>query len=120
MREPIRDRARLEHILSAIDRVFSFVEGHDLEEIHKDGVLYYAVVKNIEIIGEAAYMLTTEFKDAHPYTPWKIIIGMRHFLVHGYYEVAAEEVRNVIEKDLQPLKEQIEAYLKELDEPTRK
>jgi uncharacterized protein with HEPN domain len=113
MREPVKDPARLEHILLAIDRIFSFVDGRDLEDIQKDSMLYYAVVKNIEIIGEAAYMLTPEFKEAHPETPWKIIIGMRHFLVHGYFEVSADEVRNVVEKDLHPLKEQVERYLKE-------
>ena len=83
MREPIKDQARLEHILLAIDRIFSFVKDHNLEEIYSDSILYYAVVKNIEIIGEAAYMLSQEFKDAHPETPWKIIIGMRHFLLLG-------------------------------------
>jgi uncharacterized protein with HEPN domain len=113
MREPVKDPARLEHILLAIDRIFSFVDGRDLEDIQKDSMLYYAVVKNIEIIGEAAYMLTPEFKEAHPETPWKIIIGMRHFLVHGYFEVSADEVQNVVEKDLLPLKEQVENYLKE-------
>lgn len=69
----------------------------------RDGILYFSVVKNVEIIGEAAYMLTQEFKDAHPDTPWKIIIGMRHFLVHGYYEVDPDEVWNIIDKDLAPL-----------------
>ena len=54
MREPIKDQARLEHILLAIDRIFSFVKDHNLEEIYSDSILYYAVVKNIEIIGEAA------------------------------------------------------------------
>ena len=44
-------------------------------------------------------MLTQEFRDAHPATPWKVIVGMRHFLVHGYYEVDAEEVWNVVEKE---------------------
>lgn len=73
------------------------------------------MVKNVEIIGEAAYMLTQEFRDAHPGTPWKIIVGMRHFLVHGYYEVDPDEVWNVIDKDLAPLKEQLESYLKELE-----
>ena len=70
MREPVKDPARLEHILLAIDRIFSFVDGRDLEDIQKDSMLYYAVVKNIEIIGEAAYMLTPEFKEVHPETPW--------------------------------------------------
>ena len=101
-------------MLQAISRIFSFVEGKTLDEIKKDSILYYAVVKNIEIIGEAAYMLTPEFKDMHPQTPWKIIIGMRHFLVHGYYEVAPEEVWNVIDKDLQTLKAQLEEYMKGL------
>lgn len=113
MREPVKDPARLEHMLDAIDRIFAFVNGKTQEELQGDSILYYAVVKNIEIIGEAAYMLTPEFRDAHPSTPWKIIVGMRHFLVHGYYEVDAEEVWNVVEKDLQPLKEQIDSYLKE-------
>ena len=113
MREPVKDPARLEHILEAINRIFEFVKGKTKEELLNNSILYYAVVKNIEIIGEAAYMLTPEFRDAHPSTPWKIIVGMRHFLVHGYYEVDAEEVWNVVEKDLHSLKEQISSYLKE-------
>lgn len=113
MREPVKDPARLEHILEAINRIFEFVKGKTKEELLNNSILYYAVVKNIEIIGEAAYMLTPEFRDAHHSTPWKIIVGMRHFLVHGYYEVDAEEVWNVVEKDLHSLKEQISSYLKE-------
>ena len=113
MREPVKDPARLEHMIEAIDRINGFVTGKSQDEIKQDSILYYAVVKNIEIIGEAAYMLTPEFRDAHPSTPWKVIIGMRHFLVHGYYEVDPEEVWNVIGKDLQPLKEQLVSYLKE-------
>ena len=99
--------------MDAIGRIFDFVKGKTKEDLQNDSILYYAVVKNIEIIGEAAYMLTQEFKDAHPGTPWKIIVGMRHFLVHGYYEVDAEEVWNVVEKDLDPLRAQLEEYLKE-------
>ena len=47
-------------------------------------------------------------------TNWKVIVAMRHFLVHGYYQVDPEEVWNVIEQDLQPLKEQVEKYLAEM------
>ncbi len=73
MREPVRDPARLEHMIQAIERINSFVSGKTQDEIQRDGVLYYAIVKNIEIIGEAAYMLTPEFRDAHPETPWRVI-----------------------------------------------
>lgn len=113
MRDPVKDPARLEHMLDAIDRIIEFVKGKTKDEIQNDSILYYAVVKNIEIIGEAAYMLTPEFRNSHPATPWRIIVGMRHFLVHGYFEVDAEEVWNVVEKDLTPLKEELESYLKE-------
>lgn len=60
-------------------------------------------------------MLTKEFQDAHPETPWRQIIGMRHFLVHGYYQVDSSEVWITATRDLSPLREQIERYLSETD-----
>lgn len=114
MREQVRDKGRLEHILQAIGRVFEFSNGVKREDFQKDSILYFAIVKNIEIIGEASYMLSLDFKDAHLDTNWKVIVAMRHFLVHGYYQVDPEEVWNVIEQDLQPLKEQIEKYISEM------
>ena len=115
MREQVRDRGRLEHILQAIDKVFEFTKDVKREDFKKDSILYFAIVKNIEIIGEASYMLSLDFKDAHPDTNWKVIVAMRHFLVHGYYQVDPEEVWNVIEQDLLPLKEQVEKYLAEME-----
>lgn len=111
MREQIRDKGRLEHILQAINKVFEFSSGVDKADFQKDSILYFAIVKNIEIIGEASYMLSLDFKNSHPDTDWQAIIAMRHFLVHGYYHVDPEEVWNVIEQDLSPLKSQIEKYL---------
>jgi len=84
MRERIRDLARLQHILEHIDRAEQFMQGKSLEDLEKDVLLRYAVVKCLEIIGEAAYMLTLEFKENHPQTPWNVIIKMRHVLVHAY------------------------------------
>ena len=62
------------------------------EEIMADTLRYYGIVKNIEIIGEAAYMLTNEFKNTHPDTEWSKIAGMRHFLVHDYYNIDPDEI----------------------------
>jgi uncharacterized protein with HEPN domain len=58
-------------------------------------------------------MLTMEFCEARPQTPWREIIGMRNFIVHGYNVVDKNEVWAVIRDDLLPLKQQIEEYLKE-------
>ncbi len=81
MREQVRDRGRLERILQAIDKVFEFTKDVKREDFKKDSILYFAIVKNIEIIGEASYMLSLDFKDVHPDTNWKVIVAMRHFPV---------------------------------------
>lgn len=100
-------------MLQAIDKALEFSRGITKEEFSQDGLVYFAIVKNIEIIGEAAYMLTPDFKDQHPLTPWAPIVAMRHFLVHGYYHVDAEEVWNVVMNDLGPLRDQLLSYLEE-------
>ena len=83
MREPERDYGRLQDIIQAADNILSFTEGHTQEQLSSDKLRYFAVVKNVEIIGEAAYMLSLEFKEKHTHIPWDDIIRMRHVLVHG-------------------------------------
>lgn len=115
MREKPRDSARLKHMLHAIDNIQRFINDKDVDEFEVDSLLYYGVVKNLEIIGEAAYMLTKEFQDQHSLTPWKKIIGMRHFLVHGYYQVDAGEVWLTVNRDIMPLKSQLSQYLEDIE-----
>lgn len=113
MREPLKDKGRLLHILAAINRLEKYCSGKTLADLQHNDMMYYAVVKNLEIIGEAAYMLSKEFTEAHPDTPWRYIVKMRHVLVHGYYHVEAGEVWVMVENDLPLLKNQIQEYLEE-------
>lgn len=113
MRDKLRDETRLLHMLDAIQKIERFTSNVRQEDFEADSILYFAIVKNLEIIGEAAYKLTNEFRESHPHTPWKIIIGMRHCLVHGYYQISIEETWNTITNDLTPLKTQITTYLTE-------
>lgn len=113
MREEHRDPLRLRHMLEAIKRIDTYMEGRTQNDLDDDSLLFYGVVKNIEIIGEAAYKLTNEFKDRHPQTPWRHIVGMRHILVHDYYRVSPNEVYNVYIDDLPVLLKQIEGYVAE-------
>ncbi len=113
MREPIKDQGRLEHIMQSIANLQNFSKGKTLEDLENDHILYFALVKNIEIIGEAAYMLSEEFKSTHTDTNWRDIISMRHVLVHGYYAISPGHVWSVIERDIEPLKQQISQYLSE-------
>lgn len=114
MREPIRDKGRLEHIIQAINTIFESIENISYNEFCQDKVLYGAVVYYTMIVGECAYMLSTEFKNTHPETPWADIAGMRHHLVHGYYQVNRQDVWDAVTHDLLPLKEQVEKYLSEM------
>ncbi len=100
---------------AAIMNIKKFLTDRTADDFLSDAMLYFAVVKNMEIIGEAAYMLTLEFKDNHPDTPWKDIINMRHILVHGYYQVDSREVWLTIKNDLPLLEKQIKQYLTEID-----
>ncbi len=111
MREPVNDKIRLEHMISAIDRILDFMADKSFDDLPKDRIEYYGIVKNIEIIGEAAYKLSSDFKVSNSETPWSVIEKMRHVLVHDYYQIDENEVKYVIEDDLCPLREQIEKYL---------
>ena len=113
MRERIRDKERLEHIITAIDTLIEGSKRHSVEEAEKDSIIFYGFVKQVEIIGEATYMLTKEFRASHPDTEWDVIEGMRHVLVHGYYSITPHKVWHVIQNDLPILRPQIEGYIKE-------
>ena len=80
-----------------------------------DDMRYFAIVKNIEIIGEAANMLSPDFIGEHPKTPWKMIVKMRHYIVHEYFNIDNDVVWEVINNDLPNLSQQIDKYLVETD-----
>ena len=111
MREKPRDKDRLNHIIEAIDNIIEFVEDKSFEVYQQDKLLRFAVIKNLEIVGEAAYLLTKDFKSKHNSIEWADIIGMRHILVHGYYQIRDEIIWASIETELQPLREKVIALL---------
>ena len=115
MREHHRDKERLEHILTAINRVRRYTNGKAYEDLLLDDMMYYAVVKNIEIMGEAANMLTQEFQTAHPETPWKMVKGMSNYIVHEYFQIDTAVVWDVVNRELPILQKQIENYLSDTD-----
>ncbi len=115
MREPVRDHERLEHIVEAIDTILDFAGGKTKDELEANKLIYYGIVKNIEIIGEATYKLTGAFRRKYSETPWEVIMKMRHVLVHDYYQIDSLSVWKVINEDLKPLRNQISRYLEETD-----
>ena len=115
MKERLKDKMRLEHILEAIDRLQKHAGSLSREELESDVLRYYGIVKNIEIIGEAARMLSEDFKSAHPEVPWLSIANMRNFLVHEYFHVDSDTVWAVIHSDIVELKVNIVRYLSDVN-----
>lgn len=103
MREAARDKGRLEDILTAIRNIREFTEGVSFKMFQHDKLRYFAILKNVEIIGEAAFMLTKEYRADHPGIPWDDIIRMRHVLVHGYASVLPEILWETATKDIEAL-----------------
>lgn len=109
MREPARDKGRLKDMLEATDNLEEFLTGIEYSSFVSDKLRYYAVLKNIEIVGEAAYMFSTSFKESHPELPWDKMIKMRHVLVHGYASVLPEILWQTAIQEIPELKPILEA-----------
>lgn len=115
MRERARDKGRLEDILEYSNNVTMLIEGYSFKSFVEDKSTYYSVMKNVEIVGEAAYMLSKAFKKAHPATPWKVVQGMRHVLVHDYATIDDKELYNTAVNGIPELRQQVERYLADTD-----
>lgn len=84
------------------------------ESIRNDKILFFGLSKMAEIIGEASYKITKEFKATHPEIPWRQIEGMRHILVHGYYSISPELLCDVIGNDIPALIPDLKKCIDEL------
>ena len=97
----------LDMLLAARDAT-SFLAGLTWEQFENSRLHQNAVIKAIEITGEAASRISPQTRAAHPEIPWSEVIGMRHRLVHGYFEVDLQKVWDTVHRDLPLLIAQIE------------
>lgn len=84
---PPRDAVFLGHMLSAIDRLADLVRRTNRDTFDRDWVVQDAVIRELQVLGEAAGRVSTEFVNAHPQIPWREITGIRHKLIHDYFVV---------------------------------
>lgn len=108
----LSDLVRIQHMLDAIEESFVFVEAKSREDLNNDRMLVLSLIKEIEIIGEAASKISTEIKIKYSDIPWIDIVGMRNKLIHGYFEVNLDILWNTIKEDLVELHKQLQVIIK--------
>lgn len=101
------DRERVQHIIEAIEKIEMFLDEISLEEFKNDEKTQLAITKLYEIIGEAAYNLSKDYRVKHADIPWEDMAGMRHVLVHNYYEVIPQILWETWQDELPELKDQL-------------
>jgi len=102
------DRERLLDVREAIERI----ERHTIggrADFDRSELIQNWVVHHLQIIGEACRALSPDVRDRHPEVPWSRIIGMRHILVHNYFEIDGDLIWSAVVADLPALKRDIEA-----------
>jgi len=107
------DRIRLQHMVDAMAAALRFVEGRKRGDLDADQMLVFALVRAVEVIGEAASKLSAEGRAELPAIPWNSIIGMRNRLVHAYFDVDLNILWNTVSQALPSLRTQLEAVLGE-------
>jgi len=112
----LRLRDRLEHILAAISAIEDYTRSMGEDAFLADPLRIDAVERNLERISEATRHIPDAVKAGHPRIPWRDIAGVGNILRHDYPRVDPREIWRTIDRDLNPLRETIEAILSETPE----
>lgn len=107
MKSDKTDLVRLKHILEAIELIEEFCHGLDYNKFQNDKMVQSAVIRQFEIIGEAAANISGELKSDHAQVEWRKIKGFRNVLVHEYFRVDTALIWDTIQNELSELKDHI-------------
>lgn len=101
----------IEDILDAMDKAKILVEGVSFEQFQADFRIHFAVVRALEIIGEATKRLPSDVREKYPEIPWRGMAGMRDRIAHGYDTVNKKIVWDVVQRDIPNIEPQIQQIL---------
>jgi uncharacterized protein with HEPN domain len=107
------DSIRLNHMLDSAKEAETFIRDKTRRDLNNDRKLELALMKCIEIIGEAAATISKESRETLPQIPWADIIGMRNRLIHAYFDINLDILWKTVTEDLPPLIIILEKYVKQ-------
>ena len=110
------DEVCLRHMLDAAREAISFAKGRRRSDLDQNRMLVLSLIKDVEIVGEAAYRLSERGRSGIPEIPWADIIGMRHRLVHAYFDINLDVLWQTVQEDLPVLVKMLESLLPQVEE----
>ena len=112
------DLTRLQHMLDAAREAVAFARGRTRSDLNNDRQLVLALIKDVEIVGEAATQVTKATRQHLPEMPWERIVGMRNRLVHAYFDINLDIVWKTVRGDLPDLISLLEPVIRSERDPT--
>ena len=105
------DRVRVNHMVDAIEAATRFLTGRSRQDLQSDLLLQFALVRAVEIVGEAASKVSEASRNELSAVPWSRIVGMRNRVVHAYFDVDLNILWDTLTQALPPLRVQLKAGL---------
>ena len=106
----------LQDISNSIDKIQKYISGLSFDSFKENDLVIDAVLRNLEVIGEAARNIPEDFRSRYSMIPWKRIVAFRNVVIHEYFGVDLEIVWTIVKENLPELKEKIELILNSYDE----
>ena len=106
----------VEDILESMDKIESYVQGMDFSDFAMNDMVIDAVLRNLEIIGEASRNIPDDIRERYSEIPWKEMMGLRNIVIHGYFSVDLDIIWEIITEDIPPTRTKIEKMFRELSD----
>ncbi|MCD6514489.1 MAG: DUF86 domain-containing protein [Candidatus Odinarchaeota archaeon] len=106
----------IEDIINAMNKALQFVKGMSYDEFTKDDKTIFAVIRSLEVIGEAVKNIPETIREKYPEIPWKAMAGMRDKLIHEYFGVDLKILWDTVKKRIPKIKPFFEKMLKEIEQ----